>query len=411
MNKKRIFFIMLFVIVSILIGYMIYRFFFSARPIGPITGTVTPTEVTPGGLLPSSGTDTSGRAGTTPTTIVLPPSGISSSGGGEPFQRASEESRFSRVIEDDVSQISISPSGGVRYYNRDDNKFYRLDDTGNTTPLSNTEFFDVDRATFSPTKEEGIIEYPDGSNIYYDFASDRQVTLPRHWENFSFAGDGGKIVAKSVGLDPNNRWLIASNPDGSNIRYLESMGENGHKVQVDWSPNDRVVAFSRTGEALGGDRQQVLLVGQNKENFQALTIEGRDFRPKWSPSGRKLVYSVYSARNNYKPELWITGMESGQIDAGRRPLSIDTWGDKCAFINDDSVVCGVPTSLEVGSGFNDILAERTPDQLVRIDLQTGARTILPLDSEHTIRTITVAEDGKKMFFTDKNKSGLFEVKL
>ena len=413
MDKKKLFFIVLFLVATGLIGYMIYRFFFSARPIGPITGPAAPTEEQPSGAFPASGTDTGDRGVVRQEQIVLPPSDITRTVPlTDTFGRVPTEApRLAQIISTEISQIAASPVGGLRYYDENDNRFYRIDENGNPIRLSDTEFFDVEQATFSPVRDEGVIEYPDGSNIYYDFTAERQVTLPQHWEGFSFAGDGGKIAAKSIGLDPNNRWLVTSNPDGTGTRFIESLGNNGHKVEVNWSPADRVVAFSRTGEALGGDRQQVLLIGQNKENFPALTIEGRDFRPQWSPSGDRLAYSVYSARNNYKPELWITGTASGQIDAGRRPLGIETWGDKCAFASETSLVCGVPTSLEVGSGFNDVLAAGTPDQLVEINLQTGARTIIPMDEFHTIDTITVNQDGSKLFFTDKNKSGLYEVSL
>jgi hypothetical protein len=40
------------------------------------------------------------------------------------------------------------------------------------------------------------------------------------------------------------------------------MGENESKVTVDWSPNRQFIALSRTGDALGADREEVLFIGK-----------------------------------------------------------------------------------------------------------------------------------------------------
>ena len=102
---------------------------------------------------------------------------------------------------------------------------------------------------------------------------------------FFFSSQSDKIAAKSIGLAPENRWLITSDPDGKNVSYIEHMGENAHKVIVDWSPTRQFVAMSLTGEPLGEDRQQVLFIGQNNENFPSIIVEGYGLETKWSPTG------------------------------------------------------------------------------------------------------------------------------
>ena len=406
MSRAQIVGIILFVSLSILIGLGLYFMFFRGPvPITP-SGT-TPTTGTPG-QFPSSGGATS-----TDRPIVEPGGQLPSSGTGgtiNGFQEAGQAPTVRQLVNTNAKNINVSASG-AKFYNQKDGKFYRIDGQGNVSALSDTVFFGVEQVTWSPASDESIIEYPDGSNIYYDFQTKKQVTLPQHWENFSFDTGGTQIVAKSVGFDDSNRWLIAANPDGTNVEFIEPMGNNADKVMVDWSPNRQYLALSRTGEAQGISDQKVLLIGKNGENYKSLSIPGRGLQTQWSPTGDQLLYSVYSSRSDYKPELWITGTAVGAIDSNRRPLSVQTWVEKCTFTNDTAVYCGVPTKLETGSGFQPSLANTTPDSLVRIDLKTGSRELINLDQTHTIDTIFVSDDGQKLLFTDKILPGIFEVSI
>lgn len=416
MDKKRLAIAAIFLLVCILIGYGLYRAFFAPRniPTGDTTasqggstnqnfpnigqgennGQPAPTNPT----LPESGT----RAGqTTPTT------GSGTAGA----NRAPTNERISQAVDSQVRGVGVSAQGGVQFYNNQDGKFYKIGPDGKPVPLSDQVFYNVDKVTWSPKGAESIIQYPDGAKIYYNFDTKKQATLPKHWNDFSFSPNGEKVAAKSIGIDPENRWLITSNPDGSSIKLIEPMGENADKVTVDWSPNKQVVALSRTGEALGADRQQVLLVGLNKENFRGLTVEGRGLQTKWSPGGSKLLHSVYSANSDFKPQLWIANGDPDNVGANRKLLDVATWADKCVMADDRFVYCGVPTRLDTGAGFTPTIADQTPDKLYKIDTATGLKTELPLDKTYTINNIVVGDNGQSLYFTDKNQPGMFKVKL
>ena len=189
------------------------------------------------------------------------------------------------------------------------------------------------------------------------------------------------------------------------------MGNNANKVTVDWSPNRQVVALSRTGAPLGADRQEVLMVGLNGENFRSLIVEGRGFQSQWSTAGQQLLYSAYSARSEFKPELWITDAVGDSIGANRRPLQLNTWAEKCAFANERTLYCAVPNRLEIGAGFQPTLSDNTPDTLYKIDLNTGLKTPIQLDTAHVINKVFVSPNGRTLHFTDKAKDGVFEVGL
>jgi len=404
-TKKRIIIIILFSILCLGLGYLLYWVFFADKT--PTTGpdkNITNTTSTIG-KLPTAGEGTI-PTGSDTTNVGLPTAGSLNIG-----QTTGREITSQQVVKSPLIGVSTDANGQVKFYDQIDGKFYRLNANGDLQPLSDEVFYNVQKVTWSKVKNESVLEYPDGSNIYYNFDTGKKATLPKHWQDFSFAPTGDKIAAKSEGLDVENRWLVTADSDGKNIKLIEPMGDNASKVIVDWSPNKQIVALSATGEALGDDRQEILMVGLNKENFPSITVEGRGLKSSWSPTGKKLIYSVYSARNDYKPELWVVDAEGDNIGSNRRLLGANTWADKCTFADERYAYCAVPIALQTGAGFAPALADGTPDQIFKIDLESGVKIQVSLNENHTINSMYLSPDGTKLYFTDKNQAGLFNISL
>ncbi len=401
MEKKRLIIALIFLLVCIGIGYLIYRVFFykPPTPLGAPTGTSTQgqfPQTEEGANLPFSTTSTLPTAENLPETN----NGVTT-----------QPQRETEIVNTTLSGATKDSTGGARFYNQLDGKFYRVDKNGNIVALDDQVFYSVQKVNWSPNKNEAILEYPDGNKIYYNFDTKQQATLPAHWENFSFTSQGEKIAAKSLGLSTENRWLITSDPNGQNAVAIEPMGDNADAVNVDWSPNGQIIATSLTGEVLGDDRQEVLFVGQHHENFKSTIVEGQGLVTQWSPKGNQLLYSVFSERSDFKPELWIVTADPDHIGENRRLLGLNTWANKCNFSDERYVYCAAPTTLDTGSGFAPGLADNTPDNIYKIDLQTGLQTQIPLNNNHTINNLFTGSDGKTLYFTDKNQSGLFSVPL
>lgn len=307
---------------------------------------------------------------------------------------------------------AIRTDGTLRYYDPSSGRFFRIGADGTPTPLSDRTFPNIRNVAWSPRDERGVIEFPDGANILYDFRTETQVTLPAHWGAFSFAPTGDRIAGKSIALDRENRWLFEADPDGSNYRAVEPLGTNADRVDVAWSPNNHVIAFARTGDSIGGNRQQILLIGRNGENFPGLVVEGQQFQPQWSPSGSRILYSAVSASNEYKPELWAVDGSGDAIGGNRTRLRIDTWAEKCAFATDTTVFCAIPDRLERGYGLEPALAERSPDSIERIDLTTGMRTVVGRpDIDTSIGSMHVDPTGRSLYYTSKRDGRLYEMRL
>jgi len=409
MDRKRIIIAIIFFLICIGVGYMLYRVFFATKNPEvvlvneePQTGDKFP-EANQGSPLPNQGD------GTTPLP-TSPGTDTQTSNQTEPTPGiiAGEVEQLVRVAVTGVS--ADTKSGNARFYNDEDGKFYRLNANGKVEPLSDQVLYNVQDVTWSPISDEGIIEYPDGANIYYNFETKNQASLPKHWDTFSFSPTGEKIAAKSLAFSPENRWLVSSDPDGNNIELIEPLGDNSDKVIVDWSPNKQVVALSTTGEDLGSDRQEVLFIGRNGENFKSTVTEGRGFQPLWSPKGDELLYSVYSDDNDFKPNLWLVGGQGDTIGANRRPLNLNTWANKCSYRQTD-LYCAVPISLERGAGMFPATATQTQDILYKINPSTGQKELIPLSSSSSINNLSFSPDGNYLYYTEGGTNRLRKIKL
>jgi hypothetical protein len=305
---------------------------------------------------------------------------------------------------------TVSRNGGVQYYDREDGKFYTIGADGKKVLLSDKVFHSVENVTWAPDKTKAVLEYPDGSKTLYNFDTEKQVTLPAHWKDFSFSPSSDKLISKSIGIDPENRWLVVSNDDGSQAKALEEIGTQDKTVYPSWSPNNQIVALYTEG--VDFDRQEVFFVGLNGENFKSTIIEGRGFQSQWSTNGDQLLYSVYNTRDDLKPRLWLVEANGDTIGQNRTSLDIQTWANKCTFATDTEVYCAVPDNLERGAGLFPELADKTQDSLYRIDLTTGTQQLIAVpNGAYNISQIVVPSGQDYLYFTDKFSGSIYKVKL
>jgi WD40 repeat protein len=401
LNFRNILLILLGIIIIIGGGFAIYFFFFRA----PVSEVVPEEEIeVPIAELPEA------EVGVLPEEVeATPPTELEASpvavGG-----LTQVETITPAAI---VSNATLSGDGqGVNYYDAASGQFSKVLSDGSIQTLSDETFYDVENVAWAPDGNGAILEYPDGSNILYDFQTKKQMTLPKHWEDFDFSPQGDQIVAKSMGLDPDNRWLIVSDRDGSNAQAIEPLGNNADKVQVSWSPNNQVIATSRTGQPMGINRQQILLVGKNQENFPGLTVEGWGFDYEWSPTGDRMLYDVYNMDNNYNPTLWIVDAAGSNIGLNRRYLKVNTWSDKCAFADNTTLYCAVPDYLPKGAGLQPELADDIPDTIYKIDVTTGKKsTVGKPEDASTVKQLSISSDGKYLFYVDQLTNQLNQMRL
>jgi hypothetical protein len=410
---KRILFVSFFVILVAGIGIGLYLVFFRPKTTAPAEGTGTTEGTEIGGAesaFPSAGAGNAQNGGGETGGSALPNAETVSGG----QAGAAETLPRTMLLVEGVSQ-GIAPTAdgtGARFYNPVDGKFYRAYPDGRIVAMSDTAFMNVESVTWGNESDQAVLAFPDGSKIHYDFQTGKQETLPKHWEDFDFSADDRSVIAKSEAISPESRYLVISDPDGKNPRAVQPLGESGDKVHSAWTGGNDVVAYSETGEALGYDRQQIILLGKNNENYPGLVVEGRGFTPLWSPSGQKILYSAWTVDNGYRPELWVSGGSPDTVNKNRVKLELQTWATKCVWANEDLIYCAVPLEMPRGAGLQPSLFANLEDRVIKIDLKTGQKTDLGQpEGNPSMRNLVVTKDGTELIYTDASTGKMYAFRV
>lgn len=379
-----------------------YAFFRPATP----EPTVQPGEEGAAGTFPPSGI-----AGVRPTTTEPGAGGL---------PPASEVALGGRTVTTSVTQSAVANAvlsgdgSSINFYNPNDGKFYAVNADGDLVLLSDEKFPEVENVEWNKDANKAVLEFPDGTNIVYDFDTERQVTLPSHWEDFEFSPVSDELEAKSDAVDPNNRWLVTVNADGSGAQAFQALGENGDKVAVSWSPNNQVVAFSDTASPLSGglDRKLILPIGLNGENYRGLTVEGLGFLPNWAPGGKLLLYSVAGDYSSNKPLLWVVDATPATMGENRHSLGLYTWADKCTFTDSSTAYCAVPRNLPDNAGLQRALYENYPDSVYKVDIVKNTMTLVAIPEEDVaMENLRVSNDGATLYFVSGDDGTLQSIRL
>lgn len=415
---KKILLIIGFIALVVIIGYLLYFLFLK-----PTIPSVTPqTNVNgPLGVLPPAGVNVNiptitNANGALPTganaNVNLGPPPALLPGTIIPSAKATGGlTEITPLTTTKVLKAHLASDGNnIVYYDKDSGLFYKITPDGRSTPLSDQIFYEVSNITWSSNSQKAVLEYPDESNIVYDFSTKQQVTLPQHWKNFSFSPNNGQLVFKSMGLDSENRFLAIANADGSKAKKIELLGDKDATVHPNWSPNDQIIAMYREDNDF--DRQSLYFVGQNDENFKSTVIEGRGFEGQWSTKGDRLLYSVYSSQSGYKPTLWIVEAQGDNIGQNRINLNLETWSNKCSFGDNDTVYCAVPKELQEGAGIFSRELDNSPSEIYKIDLRNGFKSKIAIPTgNHNIENVVVNENGDYLYFTSKTDGRLYKINL
>ncbi len=411
-DKKRILALIGIIAATLIFGFLIYKLFFA--PVSKEKTAGTDEQIGTAGKL---GTSPEGEGGDRTTDEISPDVVFPSAADVSPIADGSKVVAVTSLVTVPNTGSTLSADGdGVQFYNKLDGKFYRADEEGNQVALSNEIFPAVQKVTWAPNKSLAALEFPDGNKVIYDFNAQKQHSIPSHWNDLEFSPDSAQMVGKTESPDPQLRYLFSARTDGTGSTAILPLGDNGDKVITNWSPNNQVVAFSKTAAPTGGaaDRQGILLIGKNGENFKQIMAEGLGFEPQWSPSGDRVLYSVFNRSSNLGPSLWVDGGSNETIGAAKNYLSINTWAHKCTFVDNDEAICAVPNpdKLLPGIGFAPNLATDTDDTIYKINIKTGLQTIVAKPNGNlTIDQLSVSKDGGTLFMKEKKSGEILKMRL
>jgi hypothetical protein len=408
MNTRRIILISLFVLFVVGAAILIYVVFFRSIT---TPGQNTNQNVN-GGTLPSTNINVNRPTGTNGN---IP---VSNTNGGTSISNINVSAvadggvtKVNTVVAANTKNVTLSPNDDtLRYYDPVTGTFYETNQDGtNTRELASQLFPNAENITWSNDANKAVIEFPDGSSIVYDFNAQKQYTLSKDTEDYSFDPTGSQLAYKYVPENVEERYIVTSNIDGSNTKFIEAIGDEAANVDVSWSPKADVVATFR--KSADSTSQEVYFIGLNQENFKSAITEGRGFTGKWSSTGEQMIYSVYSAGTNYNPELYIMNSSGDSIGSGRTDLGLQTWPDKCTF-SGTTLYCAEPSFLSPGSGLYPDQAASSSDRFYQIDALTGtSRLIANPNISVSAKNLYVSSDGKRLFFTNSRTGALESILL
>ena len=241
MEPRKILLIVGFVLAVFILGYLLYSLFFSSAKEAVIEPGQRDQQQT-GQLTPSD------------EQLKLPDEDKNTGGGLPQSQPQQQNQIVSKTASGGLTYVStlvdFSNNGAtlaangtdLLYYNGLDSRFYKISPDGKVNAIVDTRFFEADNIAFNQARNKAVIEYPDSANVTYNFGSGEQVTLPAHWQEFQFSQQGETLAFKNIGLNPENNWLALSAATGTQARFIQNLGNNSNRVDINWSPNNQVVA-------------------------------------------------------------------------------------------------------------------------------------------------------------------------
>ena len=184
---KKILLLLMVLLVAGAIGFGLYLMFIKTGALPSPKPTIKKVT-TPTGELPAAGEraaipggQVTPGAGQLPSAQVIP--------GTTPSPSYFQPAPVTKITSDFVVYPSLDSGGNTRYHNAADGKFYQLTPDGQIKALSDQTFYNVSKVTWAANQNKAVIEYPDSSKIIYNFDTKKQVTLPKHWNEFSFDSD------------------------------------------------------------------------------------------------------------------------------------------------------------------------------------------------------------------------------
>ncbi len=305
----------------------------------------------------------------------------------------------------------------VQFYNSDDGKFYRVDANGNVIAMSDTAFQGVKQVTWGTVGDKAVLEFADDYKLLYDFTAKKQYTLNKNMTDFDFSVDDTQLGFKFIPLNAEDRWLGVSNPDGSGAKGIEPLGNHGDQVIVQWSPDNTVVATFQ--EYISADRQRVVPIGLKGENYKQFLVNGRGLKEKWSPDGKSMLYSTYSAESNYNYTLNVVTVDGDRTGANNSSLNLITSVDKCTYnTTGTNVYCAVPTATPTGAAIAPEKLANVPHDIYRINLVTGQseKIAIPADNVNGsnlqgINNVMVNAQESMLYYHEANSNQLRKIQL
>ncbi len=306
-----------------------------------------------------------------------------------------------------VESFAITKNG-VRYVLKQDGHVSNIGPRGEEqTRVSNTTITGIFDAAWSSDASKTILKYLEGGNIRtvsaeFVSTSTRAVVLPQNIISFSFAPNQDRIaylIPTSAGAR-----LITANTD--NTKQTELANLPFKDFDIFWPENNFTYFLSRPSGSAGGF---LFKYGISSGALDKILDNLAGLQIKFSPDGQKLVYSAFDAQFQ-QSRLFIYDIKSKEASNLQTP----GLAGKCSFSasGKNKIYCGLDRNPAPAVYPDDWMqgSVSTNDLFWEIDLVTGRREQLT-DRGFDIKQTELSEDGRFIYFLEKNNGSLWSLKI
>lgn len=313
-----------------------------------------------------------------------------------------------------ASEFALSPDEGeLAFVVHGDIFVMELKDgiPGKVVQVTNTDFVEKD-VSWHPEKEMLVYaSLEDGDMDIYTIRPQREA---KFYEDLIFVT--GKVLDTG---NTEHRPVFA--PDGGAIAYFKNHGElhvmrqdgtqsrrlcpDNDVLWIDWSPDSKWLAFSRT--ALGW-REDVYVVRADgrQEPVNISNHPNDDYKPMWSEDGRRIAFASRDAIGN----LWMKFVFLLKEDAER---DVEYWekagGDTAratapVVIDFENIGERVRTVTQVRGGYNRVAQSPDGKQFAIHSDNLGSNDLWTVDwLGKELKRVTQADVDPKMFSVSRDR--------
>ena len=282
---------------------------------------------------------------------------------------------------------------------------------------------DIVRVTKTPYVEKDVTWHPEKEMLVYVAMEDGDMDIftaapqreKKFYEDLVFS-------TRKVLDTENTEYKPSFSPDGELISYLKNHGElyvmskegedhtklcsENDVLWVDWSPDSRWIAFSRT--ALGW-REDVYVVSADGKSgpVNISNHPNDDYEPMWSQDGRRIAFASRDAIGN----LWMKYVFLLKEDEEKDPDHWEKSGSDTivvaanVFIDFENIGERIHTVTQVRGGYNRVAQSPDGRQFAMHSNNHGSEDIWTVDWRgKELKRVTHSNVDPKMFFVSRDRN-------
>ncbi len=307
-----------------------------------------------------------------------------------------------KKIAGDVFAYSIKDDGV--YYVRNDGKIYFLEGSLDPQEISNYGIDNLSEIKISSDNSYLLASYRDNNNYkfpYFDFKKREWTPLP----------DG--II--SADISPTSKELIyLLEKSSGNVLYIKDLVKNQTKelakinlsdVDLKWLDAQRIVFMEKESRNIAS---RIWLFNLKTKELQLINGNGeKRLLVNWFNNN---AFALKFSEKDQKGSLSFINKDLIEISQE----SLSTLPNKCGYLNDKTMLCGVFKEIPAGVFLPDDYMKKSfysDDDLYLWNPSTGNKKMIPTGIISQIDITQIRATGTKAYFVNRFDNSLYQINI